>query len=146
MYMRLQKILLPVIVAATIASCTTKKEVLAEPIKNLDALWRIQTITRNETDITQFVDSAGFRLTLSPDNTYTLQGNNIPFVVNVAAGTWSVDDPQYPYKITFKPTDSTNSFTGNIATPVTQGNRTLSITFSPGCHSNAYVYTFEKVY
>ena len=146
MYMRLQKILLPVIVVATMLSCTTKKEVLVEPVKDLNALWRIQTVTRNETDITQYIDSAGFRLTLSPDNTYTLQGNNIPFLVDAAAGTWSVDDPQYPYTITFKPTDSTASFTGSIATPVTQGNRTLNITFSPGCHSNAYVYTFEKVY
>jgi len=146
MYMSLRKLLLPCIVVVTMLSCTTKKEVLVEPVKNLDALWRLQTVTRNEIDITQFIDSAGFRLTLSTDNTYTLTGNNIPFVTNAAAGTWSVDDPQYPYNITFKPTDSTSTFTGSIATPVTQGNRTLSVKFSPGCHSNAYVYTFEKVY
>ncbi|SRR5258706_7660576 len=146
MYMRLRKLSLPFIVVVTMSSCTTKKEVLVEPVKDLNALWRIQTVTRNETDITQFIDSVGFRLTLSSDNTYTLQGNNIPFLVNAAAGTWSVDDPQYPHNITFKPTDSTNAFTGSIATPVAQGNRTLNITFSPGCHSNAYVYTFEKVY
>ncbi|MEP6682138.1 MAG: DUF5004 domain-containing protein [Parafilimonas sp.] len=144
--MSLRKILLPFISVVIMLSCTTKKEVLVEPVKDLNALWRLQTVTRNETDITQFIDSAGFRLNLSPDNTYTLQGDNIPFVVNVAAGTWSVDDPQYPYSITFKPTDSTNTFTGSIATPAIQGNRTLSIKFSPGCHSNAYVYTFEKVY
>lgn len=145
MLMRLQKIILPVLVAAiTIASCTTKKEVLSEPVKDLNALWRIETVTRNTADITPYIDSASFRLMLAPDNTYTLQGNNIPFVVNAAAGTWSVDDPQYPYNISFKPTDSTRSFSASITTPTTKGNRILSIKFSPGCPSNAYVYTFEK--
>jgi uncharacterized protein DUF5004 len=146
MNIRLQKPLLFFIIVGCMFSCTTKKEVLMEPVKSLDALWRIQTVTRNSTDITQFVDSTGFRLTLSPDNTYTLQSNNIPFLVDAPAGSWSVDDPQYPYNITFKPADSTKAFTGSIATPVSQGDRTLSITFSPGCHSNAYVYTFVKVY
>ncbi|MFT3948796.1 MAG: DUF5004 domain-containing protein [Agriterribacter sp.] len=126
-------------------SCTIKKDVYAEPVKDLNALWRIQNVTRNSVDITQFVDSAGFRLTLSNDNSYTLSGNDIPFLVNGGTGTWSTDDPQYPYSLTFKPTDSTNSFAGKIATPASKGQRTLSITFSPGCHSNTYIYTFEKV-
>lgn len=144
--MRLQKILLPVIAVIMIVSCKREKELLLEPVKDLNALWRINKVTRNDADITQFIDSTGFRLMLSADNTYTLQGNNIPFVANDAAGTWSLDDPQYPYNITFKPTDSTNTFSGKVATPVAQGERTLSITFSPGCRSNAYVYTFEKVH
>jgi hypothetical protein len=143
-YMFVRKIFLPVLLIVLGASCSTKKEVFAEPVKDLNALWRIQNVSRNTVDITQYIDSAGFRLTLLDDNTYTLQGNNIPFVVNSPSGTWSSDDPQYPYNLTFKPADSTSSFKGSVATPVSKGQRTLSITFSPGCHSNTYVYTFEK--
>lgn len=142
--MLVRKIFLPLLIVVAGAACTTKKEVIAEPVKDLNALWRIQNVTRNTVDITQYIDSAGFRLTLADDNTYTLQGNNIPFVVNSPSGIWSSDDPQYPYNLTFTPTDSTTSFTGKVATPVAKGQRTLSITFSPGCHSNTYVYTFEK--
>ncbi len=141
-----RKIFFPVMIMMLIAtvSCSTKKEMLAEPVKDLNATWHIQNVTRNTVDITQYIDAADFKLTLSPDNTYTLEGNNIPFLVNNAAGTWSSDDPQYPYNITLKPADSTSSFSGSIATPVSKGQRTLSITFSPGCHSNTYIYTFEK--
>ena len=143
--MRLQKKLLPFIVILIMISCVKKNETLMEPVKDLDALWRIETVTRNETDITKFIDSSSFRLMLSPDKTYKLEGNNIPFVVDASTGTWSVDDPQYPYKITFKPNDSTSTFAGSVATPVTKGNRTLNITFSPGCEANSYTYIFEKV-
>ncbi len=146
MYMFLRKIFITVISVAAIASCTNKKDLLIEPVKDLNSLWRIQNVTRNTVDITQFIDSAGFRLNLGADNTYTLQGNNIPFLVNTAGGKWATDDPQYPHKLTFTPTDSINSFTGSIATPVSKGERTLSITFSPGCYSNTYIYTFEKVH
>ena len=144
--MRLQKILLAFTVSYHDGVMQNRKRPLMEPVKDLNALWRINNVTRNETDITQFIDSTGFRLMLSADNTYTLQGNNIPFVADDAAGTWSLDDPQYPYNIIFKPTGSTNTFSGKVATPVSHGNRSLKITFSPGCKSNAYVYTFEKVY
>lgn len=146
MHMFLRKIFITVIIAAVIASCTNHKDVLIEPVKDLNSLWRIQNVTRNSVDITQFIDSAGFRLNLGADKTYTLQGNNIPFLVNTASGKWSPDDPQYPHNLTFTPADSTNSFTGSIATPVSKGERTLSITFSPGCHSNTYIYTFAKVH
>ena len=143
--MRLQKKLVPFIVIVIMISCVKKNDTLMEPVKDLDALWRIETVTRNETDITKFIDSSGFRLMLSPDKTYKLEGNKIPFIVDASTGTWSVDDPQYPYKITFKPNDSTSTFMGSIATPVTKGNRTLNITFSPGCEANSYTYIFEKV-
>lgn len=127
-----------------VTGCKTNKDVFVEPVKDLNSNWRIQTVLRNGTDITQYIDSAGFRLTLSPDKTYTLEGNNIPFLVN-SSGKWSVDDPQYPYHITFMPKDSTNGFTGNITTPVSKGSRQLDITFSPGCIKNTYIYSFEKM-
>ncbi|MFT3751142.1 MAG: DUF5004 domain-containing protein [Agriterribacter sp.] len=144
--MLVRKIWLPVMLIVLVdTSCTIKKDVYAEPVKDLNALWRIQNVTRNSVDITRYVDSTDFRLTLSTDKTYTLTGNSIPFLVSGGSGTWSADDPQYPYSLTFKPTNSTSSFAGSIATPASKGQRTLSITFSPGCHSNTYIYTFEKV-
>ena len=125
-------------------SCQTTKEALTEPQKNLNGTYKIIKITRNTVDITQYVDSTGFRLTLANDNTYTLQSNNIPFIVN-SNGKFSIDDPQYPYNLSFTPTDSTKTFVGSIGTPVSQGLRNLEVTFSPGCHANSYVYTFEKL-
>ncbi len=125
------------------ASCQTTKDALVEPQKDLTGTYKIVSVTRNAVDITQYVDSAGFRLILANDATYTLQSNNIPFVVN-SSGKYSIDDPQYAYHITFNPTDSTTTFVGNIGTPVSKGSRNLVVTFSPGCHANSYVYTFEK--
>jgi len=126
-------------------SCKKNRDIVfQEPQKDLNALWELKRVTRNSADLTQFVDTAGFRLTLGGDQNFQLQGNNIPFLVNDASGTWSVDDPQYPYNITFTPAGNSASFSGSIATPVSEGRRTLSITFSPGCKSNTYVYTFEK--
>jgi hypothetical protein len=127
------------------SSCSTKKEIFVEPQKDLKGTWRISKVTRNATDITTYIDSLGFRLTLSDGDNYVLAGNNIPFLVN-KSGTWTVDDPLYPYKLSFNPTDSTRTFTGDLNTPVSKGLRNLEITFSPGCRANTYVYTFEKLY
>ncbi len=131
-------------VAVFASSCTATKDVLVEPQKDLNGTWKIVQVTRNTIDITEYVDSEGFRLILSNDNSYELQNNNIPFVVN-SNGSWMVDDPQYPYNLSFNPTDSTNTFTGRIGTPVAKGLRNLEVTFSPGCRANTYVYTFEKL-
>jgi len=137
---------LPLLLLAIVffASCQTTKEALTEPQKDLNGTYKILKITRNTVDITQYVDSTGFRLTLASDNTYTLQSNNIPFIVN-SNGTFSVDDPQYAYHLSFTPTDSTKTFVGSIGTPVSKGERNLEVTFSPGCNANSYVYTFEKI-
>lgn len=126
------------------SACQTTRESFTEPVKDLNGTYKITGVVRNSVDITQYVDSAGFRLMLMSDNTYTLQGNNIPFVVN-SNGKWSADDPQYPYNLSFSPTDSTSSFTGRIGTPVSKGQRGLQVTFSPGCRNNSYVYMFEKI-
>jgi hypothetical protein len=125
-------------------SCVTKKEIFVEPQKDLDGAWRISKVLRNAADITPYVDSTGFRLTLQKDKSYTLEMNHIPFVVN-NGGTWSTDDPQYPYLLSFLPKDSTTTIKANVGTPVSGGLRNLQVTFSPGCHSNTYVYIFEKL-
>lgn len=127
-----------------LAACQTQKEMVVEPQKDLSGEWHITKITRNAADITQWVDSAGFRLMLNSDYTYTLGVNNLPFLVGTN-GTWKPDDPQYPYHLSFVPANSADSVSAGIGTPVIKGNRSLSITFSPGCNKNIYIYTMEKM-
>lgn len=126
-------------------ACHTEKDSFVEPQKNLNGTWRITKVTRNATDITEWVDSTGFRLVLNSDNSYELGANNLPFLVTTA-GTWEADDPQYPYHLTFTPSGVTDPVTGSIGTPVIKGSRSLNITFSPGCYKNTYIYTLEKMY
>ena len=138
------KIFFIITILLSVVACKTEKEVFVEPQKDLAGTWRISKVTRNAADITEWIDSTGFRLVLNNDNTYALGTNGIPFLVN-APGTWEADDPQYPYHLLFTPTGSTETVSGSVTTPVIKGNRSLSITLSPGCYKNTYVYTLEKM-
>jgi hypothetical protein len=69
--------------------------------------------------------------------------NKLPFLVN-DDGKFSLDDPQYPFKITFTANGATAVSTP-FTYPVVNGKRQLSITFSPGCPNNSYVYVLQKV-
>lgn len=142
--MKHKQIFFACIVTVLFAACRTEKESFVEPQKDLSGTWRITKVTRNATDITEWIDSTGFRLVLNNDNSYALGTNNIPFVVNTT-GTWAADDPQYPYHLLFFPGAGTDSVSGSIGTPVIKGNRSLNITFSPGCNKNTYIYTLEKM-
>ena len=126
------------------SSCKTQKDSLVEPQKDFSGTWRISKVERNSTDITAWADTSSFRLMLASDGSYTLQNNHIPFLVNQVGGTWASDDPLYPFFLSFKGTDSTNAKTGSITTPISGGERSIEMTFSPGCPSNTYVYTFIK--
>ena len=125
-------------------ACQIKKEALIEPPKDLSGIWRLSKVVRNSVEITSWVDSTGFRLELRNDNTYILQNNKIPFIVNTN-GSWASDDPLYPFQLSFLQTDSTTAKIGNITTPVVKGERNFDITFSPGCFNNSYVYSFTKI-
>ena len=125
-------------------SCKIEKDVLAEPIKNFEGKWRISKVVRNEEDITANIDSTGLRLTLKKDHSFSLVSNNIPFLAN-GIGKWQVDDPNYPFHISFVAKDSTDERMGDLSAPVDAGKRKMVITFSPGCYSNKYVYTLENM-
>jgi hypothetical protein len=131
------------LLAGSLNSCTIEKETLGEPIKGLKGMWRVSNVTRNAEDITATVDSSGLRLTLNDDNSFTIENNNIPFVAN-ANGTWLLDDPAYPFHISFKAKDSTTMNVADLSAPVVMGKRKMVITFSPGCYSNKYIYTLES--
>ena len=135
--------LIPVFtVLSVLSSCKTQKDVLVEPIENFTGTWKISKLLRNQEDITQWVNLAGFKLELRSDNSFTLENGNIPFLADTD-GTWAVDDPAYPFHLSLQAKDSASAKTGDLLAPVARGSRNMVITFSPGCSANKYVYTLE---
>ncbi|MCD7973146.1 MAG: DUF5004 domain-containing protein [Candidatus Azobacteroides sp.] len=112
-----------------------------ESIKAVDGTWKIVSASRNGTDITSVMDFSAFRLKMNTDHTYTIE-NYLPFVVE-KAGTWEVDDPQYPFMLVFRE-EAESPSTLAMDFPVKNGKRQLILSFSPGCYSNIYTYVFEK--
>ncbi len=74
---------------------------VGEAPKNIAGSWRVIKATRNGTDVTNAFDFTKFRLQFDADGNYTLL-NRLPFLVN-ANGKVELDDPNYPFKITFRP-------------------------------------------
>ena len=129
-------------------SCDTFKdditpETYAEMPKQLDGKWQLMTVSRNGTDITTVMDFSNFCLFLNKDNTYTIK-NYLPFLVK-KDGTWSVDDPEYPFHLAFKENGNDAEVSSEIKYPITKGKRQITLSLSPGCASNTYVYVFEKM-
>ncbi|HRH50872.1 MAG TPA: DUF5004 domain-containing protein [Panacibacter sp.] len=124
------------------SSCKTQKDVLVEPIKDFTGSWKISKVLRNQEDITQWLNLADFKLELKNDNSFTLTSGSIPFLENTD-GTWTVDDPAYPFHLSLQAKDSTSAKTADLLAPVAKGSRNMVITFSPGCNANKYVYTLE---
>ena len=136
-----------VIAAVMTVSCSTfidetNPYAVKEAMKDLSGTWRLKTVTRNGVNITQQMDFSRFRLILHSDGTYSIQ-NYLPFVVS-ADGTWAVNDPQHPMLLTFKEEGATEGINLDFSYPVVDGNRALSITLSPGCYTNSYVYTLYR--
>ncbi|PUZ26766.1 protein of unknown function [Chitinophaga costaii] len=123
-------------------SCKQSEVVVAEAQKDISGDWRISKAVRNGIDITTLADFSQFRIHFTADNKYSLE-NPLPFVVS-KDGSYSLDDPAYPFRLTFTPTgDSAVSTTFNY--PVVNGARTIVFSFSPGCSSNTYLYTLQRV-
>lgn len=142
--MKLYRILL-LSVLLLAGACEAFKEdapVYAEPVKNIEGKWQLMGVVRNGTDISQKMDFSTFRLFLNNDHTYTMQGH-LPFMVR-SNGQWQVDDVEYPHHITFRESGSPMDVTSEMKYPVVDGKRRISLTFSPGCVSNVYTWTFEK--
>ncbi|MGI4751439.1 MAG: DUF5004 domain-containing protein [Janthinobacterium lividum] len=132
---------LVVAVILLITSCKTEKIVPnPEAVKDITGNWQVIKATRNGADITTLLDFTQFKLVFDGTN-YTLN-NKLPFIV-LQNGTYSLDDPQYPFQIAFTPTASKKVATA-FTYPIINGLRQLSITFSPGCPNNSYVYTLQK--
>lgn len=131
-----------------VSACDTFKDEITpdsylEVPKQLDGKWQLKTVVRNGTDITEAMDFSQFHLVMNKDSTYTIV-NYLPFLVK-KNGTWKTDDPTYPFFLTFKEEGSTNEAKTEITYPIVQGKRHITLTISPGCSSNSYVYSFEKI-
>ncbi|HLZ87337.1 MAG TPA: DUF5004 domain-containing protein [Puia sp.] len=113
-----------------------------EPMKNIAGSWGIIHAIRNGTDMTNGFDFTKFRIVFT-DSTYAID-SLLPFIVTTR-GKWVFDDPQYPFNLIFTPADSSRSITAPFLFPVTGGVRNIIFTFSPGCPSNSYQYTLQKV-
>lgn len=126
----------------SVASCKVDKIApVAESAKDISGSWKIVQATRNGTDITSIVDFTQFRVKFNNAGSYTLL-NTLPFVVT-ADGKYSLDDPSYPFKLTFSPAGGQQTAI-SFNYPVVSGVRQLKMTFSPGCTSNTYIYTLVK--
>ena len=136
------QLLLIMAVVLIASSCKTEKVLpQKEALKDITGNWQVIKATRNGTDLTNIVDFSQFKLNFANGN-YTLE-NKLPFLVN-QNGSFSLDDPQYPFKITFT-APGAQPVSTIFTYPVLNGKRQLSLTFSPGCANNSYVYVLQQV-
>ena len=79
------------------------------------------------------MDFSRFHIVLNKDNTYEIK-NYLPFIVK-GNGTWSVDDPQFPFHLIFREDGADETVETEIGFLTVDGERQLTIKLSPGCHS-----------
>ena len=129
-------------------SCKTDRiNGITEPAKDISGSWKIIKATRNGTDLFSLLDTNyynlnKFRVTFN-EGKYTVV-NPLPFIVS-QNGAYALDNPQYPFKITFTETGSTTPVSTAFTYPIVDGARVLTLVFSPGCPQNTYSYTLVKV-
>ncbi|MFV0591824.1 MAG: DUF5004 domain-containing protein [Draconibacterium sp.] len=143
---KLYSLLLLISMAVFIVRCDVienDEKVYTESEKTIAGNWKIVQAFRNDVDITGLMDFTQFRIDFKADNSYAIE-NYLPFVVN-NNGTWSLDDPQYPFKILFTVDGESEPLISNLNFPIVNGSRQIGLTFSPGCHSNQYTYILEEV-
>lgn len=119
-----------------------EKPVYTESTKNLDGTWKIVKAYRNDVDITGLMDFTKFRLSFQQDNTYKIE-NYLPFIVS-KDGVWGLNDPQYPFRLSFKAEGAEAPLETTLSYPIVNGERQIGLTFSPGCRNNRYTYILEK--
>ena len=136
------------LLALAMASCKTEQMVpnVTEPIKDINGTWAITSATLNGTEMINLPSSmthlSDFTITFT-DGKYTIQ-NPVPFIVSTD-GAYKFNDPQYPLDITFTAAGETAPVKSTFLFPVVQGQRRVTLTFSPGCTKNVYKYTLKKI-
>jgi len=141
------KFLLMILSLLIWASCKTDKiNPVTEPVKDLTGTWKVIAATRNGTNLLALVDTTTtfgkFTITFKA-GAYTL-ANPLPFIV-IQNGTYTLDNPQYPFQINFTQTGSTAPVSTAFTYPIVDGIRVLTLVFSPGCPQNTYSYSLVKV-
>ena len=140
--------LLPFAFALSITSCSSFEDAtdpynVSEAVKDLSGKWLLKKVTRNNVEITNEMDFSQFTLNLNVDGTYSIS-NYLPFVVQ-DTGSWTTDNPAFPFLLSFKQNNTAKSVDVQLHYPIINGARALSITLSPGCYSNTYTYTLERI-
>lgn len=126
-----------------INACKRQEIAVPEQVKDLSGEWRITKAVRNGVDITTLADFTKFRLKFTQESQYSIE-HPLPFVVS-KNGSYSLDDPKYPLRITFSQTGTDDPVSTGFTYPVVNGKRNIVFSFSPGCTANTYQYTLEKV-
>lgn len=138
----MNRLLLITAICYLLASCKVEEIApVAEAPKNIAGSWKITKAMRNGTDITTAFDFTQFRVQFDSTGKYTIL-HRVPFLVSTD-GTFALDDPAYPFKITLTPQGgSAVSTPFNYVTKA--GVRQLNLSFKPGCELNSYIYTLEQ--
>jgi hypothetical protein len=140
-YHNIKTMLLLLVVVFMAASCKTEKVLpKREALKDISGNWQVIKATRNGTDLTGLVDFSQFRIQFD-NGTYKLI-SKLPFIVT-RDGAFALDDPEYPFKITFTAAGDLPISTA-FTYPIVNGKRQLTLTFSPGCKNNSYVYVLQQ--
>ena len=131
------------ILLLSINACKRHEISVPEQMKDISGEWRIIKAVRNGVEITTLTDFTKFSIHFTKELQYNIE-NPMPFVVN-KNGSYSLDDPAYPLRISFLPTGTDAAVSTGFTYPVVNGKRNMVFSFSPGCASNTYVYTLERV-
>jgi len=110
---------------------------------DVSGTWKIIKATRNDSDIGAYMDFTQFRLKLNKDGIYSIE-NYCPFIVKKTSGKWEIDNPVYPFLLSFYDMDGSNEIRSILNYPIFEGKRRIVLSFSLGCSNNTYSYTFEK--
>lgn len=143
MQFRLPTYLLMTALLLVIQSCKQQEILVPEQVKDISGEWRITKAVRNGVDITTLTDFTQFRIRFTADLQYTIE-NPLPFIVS-KNGSYSLDDPKYPFRITFSESGGNAPVSNTFTYPVVNGKRNMNFSFSPGCAANTYEYTLERI-
>src|SRR5690606_25141508 len=105
--------------------------------------WHIKKATRNGTDITEKFDFSDFHIQFREDGTFQIH-NPVPFIVK-KNGSYRLDDPQYPFRVSFVEEGNDVPVVSDFEYPIVAGQRALTLSFQVGCVHNTYRYTVVKM-
>ena len=133
----------------SVAACKTDKLVpeATESNKSINGTWVIASATQNGLELINLPNGmthlADFKITFT-DGKYTIE-NPVPFMV-ATNGQYKFNDPQYPFDISLTADGSQTPVKSTFLTPTVNGDKRITLTFSPGCDKNLYKYTLKRTH
>lgn len=131
------------LIIISVTACVKENtDILQEPIKDITGEWRIEMVTRNKVDITDFFNFQDFSLTFNDDGTYHI-ANEVPFIID-KDGSWEIDPKRYTMYMKFVQGENGEEFSSEFDYPIVQGRREIILKGSPGCMNNIYEYVLRQ--